>query len=115
MSLINTHSTPSDNDHTPVLIEERPNGIRLNGSLNFYTVPALEKSLDKLLKKNQAITVDLSGISRSDSAGLALMIEWLKRATHANIELTLLNLPAQMQNITRVSNLAGVLPLQHSG
>ena len=115
MSLFSNRCKPSIDDHTPVVVEKRANGIRLSGSLDFYTVPALENELDELLTKNQPIFIDLSGVSRSDSAGLALMIEWLKRATQANVELSLLNLPAQMQNITRVSNLAGILPLQHSG
>ena len=115
MSLFSNRCKPPVNDHAPVVVEKLANGIRLSGSLNFYTVPALENALDELLSENQPITIDLSRVSRSDSAGLALMIEWLKRATQANVELTLLNLPAQMQNITRVSNLAGILPLQYSG
>jgi len=115
MALLNDRCKPAINDHTPVGIEKLANVIRLSGSLDFYTVPALENELDELLRAGQAITIDLSGVSRSDSAGLALMIEWLKRATLANTELTLLNLPAQMQNITRVSNLDGILPLHRSG
>jgi len=115
MSLFNNRYSPPDNDLSPVVIEQLTNGIRLSGSLNFYTVPALEGSLGKLLENGQAIAIDLSGISRADSAGLALMIEWLKQAALANVELTLLNLPVQMQNITRVSNLEGVLPLRRHG
>ncbi len=115
MSLFNDRCKPPVNDHSPVVVEKYAQGIRLTGSLDFYSVPELENALDELLMNNQRITIDLSGVSRSDSAGLALMIEWLKRATLANVELTLLNLPAQMQNITRVSNLVGILPLHRSG
>ncbi|HED17385.1 MAG TPA: anti-sigma factor antagonist [Gammaproteobacteria bacterium] len=115
MSLFKNRCKPAIDDHVPVVIEKQANGIRLSGSLDFYTVPELENALDESLRNNQPITIDLSGVSRSDSAGIALMIEWLKRATQANVELTLLNLPTQMQNITRVSNLAGILPLQRSG
>jgi len=112
MSLFNDRCKPPVNDHTPVVVEKQANGISLSGSLDFYSVPRLENALDELLMNKQPITIDLAGVSRSDSAGLALMIEWLKRATLANVEITLLNLPAQMQNITRVSNLAGILPLR---
>ncbi len=99
-------------DHSPVVVEITDHGVHLCGVLDFRTVPALEHALDKLLKDRHQLSIDLSGISRADSAGLALMIEWLILADRYDTRLSLVNLPTQMQNISRVSNLEGILPLQ---
>lgn len=88
-----------------------PAALSVNGELNFSTVPALlERGSALLAGRAGAIRLDLGGVTRADSAGLALLIEWLRvaRRNHASIEIR--NMPAQLRAIARVSGLDAILP-----
>jgi phospholipid transport system transporter-binding protein len=84
------------------------NTLRITGELTFATVSALLTELTQqfVAKKDQAKekspkVLDLSEVTRTDSAGLALMIELLKLSQDAPI--TFRNIPKQMHNLAVVS------------
>lgn len=54
------------------------------------------------------ITVDLGGVPRADSAGLALMLEWLRQARQDNRTLTFTHVPARLQDLIAVSGLSAL-------
>ena len=82
----------------------------LKGVLSFATVPGLlERSAD-LFAEHASVSIDLRQVERSDSAGVALLVEWMNRAWQQQKELKLLNIPAQMLSIARVSGLDHILP-----
>jgi phospholipid transport system transporter-binding protein len=83
----------------------------LEGDLSFATVPSLWREGMQQFANAPELTMDLSGIRRSDSAGLTLLIEWLRFANNANKQITYLNMPQQMLAIARVSGLDNILPL----
>lgn len=92
----------------------RQNGIgriQLCGILSFQTVPNLLMQSRGMFEKHGDIQVDLSEVIRSDSAGVALLVEWMNEAHRHNQEIQFLNMPAQMLGIARVSSLDQVLPL----
>ena len=92
-------------------IEETGHGSwMLVGDLSFTTVPALRGGLDIKSADRPRISIDLAGVTRSDSAGLALLIEWLRESEQLGKTITFLNMPAQMQSIARVCGLEGILP-----
>ncbi len=92
-------------------IEETGHGSwMLVGDLSFTTVPALRGGLDIKSADRTRISIDLAGVTRSDSAGLALLIEWLRESERLGKTITFLNMPAQMQSIARVCGLDGILP-----
>jgi phospholipid transport system transporter-binding protein len=74
----------------------------LVGDLSFTTVPALSGGLDIESADRPRISIDLAGVTRSDSAGLALLIEWLRESERLGKTITFLNMPAQMRSIARV-------------
>ena len=82
----------------------------LVGDLSFATVPALSDGLDIGSTDRPRISIDLAGVTRSDSAGLALLVEWLRESERLGKTITFLNMPAQMQSIARVCGLDGILP-----
>jgi phospholipid transport system transporter-binding protein len=91
-------------------IEEIGHGSwKLAGELSFSTVPALSNTLDIKSADRPRISIDLAGVTRSDSAGLALLIEWLRESERLGKSITFLNMPAQMQSIARVCGLDGIL------
>ncbi|MEJ2141333.1 MAG: STAS domain-containing protein [Gammaproteobacteria bacterium] len=89
-----------------VRFENDSNVYRIIGELNMATVPQLLNDMSGLFNNNYDTTViDLSEVSRSDSAGLALLLEWLAQAKHNNTSITFQNLPEQMKAIIKVSGL----------
>jgi len=50
-------------------------------------------------------------VQRSDRAGLALLVEWLREARQTGQSVRFFNMPAQMLAMARVSGLDQVLPL----
>jgi phospholipid transport system transporter-binding protein len=94
-------------------IEETGHGSwMLVGDLSFTTVPALRGGLVIKSADRPRISIDLAGVTRSDSAGLALLIEWLRESERLGKTITFLHMPAQLQSIARICGLDGILPVE---
>lgn len=76
----------------------------LEGELSFAHVPSLEKQ--KLPEGSE--TLDLSKVSRLDSAGVALLIHWQTQAQAAKRKLVLQNIPDQLQHYIDLCELESV-------
>lgn len=93
--------------------EERPRletteaGYCVSGPLTFATVPALART------PAPTGEVDLGGVTHADSAGLALLLEWLVAARGSGWSLHYHHLPSQLAAIARVSGIAEVLDHDH--
>ncbi|MBL8250054.1 MAG: STAS domain-containing protein [Candidatus Competibacter sp.] len=85
--------------------------LRVRGELDFESVPELWEATEPLLSTEAIRRVDLSGVRRANSAGVALLVEWLRQARGQRRELVFVNLPAQMEAIVRTADLDGVLPV----
>ncbi|MDH5602149.1 MAG: STAS domain-containing protein [Gammaproteobacteria bacterium] len=85
----------------------------IEGELNMQTVPAVSQQLQNILPKTngETYTLDLASVTRSDSAGVALLVEVMQIAKAANQTLLFSNLPGQMKEIAGVSGLLDILPL----
>ncbi len=81
----------------------------VSGALTFDTVPELYRSTGAWFVRDGDLAIDLGQVARADSAGLALMVEWLRRAQGANCRLRFTNIPAQVQNLIRVNALQDAL------
>lgn len=58
------------------------------------------------------IKLDLKAVTQSDSAGVALLIAWVRYARQQDKEIHLMHLPEQMRAIIKVSGLSNLLPIQ---
>jgi phospholipid transport system transporter-binding protein len=100
---------------TPRLEKGRLEGhFRLSGELTFDTVPDLLVRSRQLFAACPALEIDLAGVDRVDSAGLALLTEWTRVAESLQQEIGFTNMPAQMRDLVRVSGLDNVLPFGRS-
>jgi len=94
-------------------IQEGKNGrLEIHGDLSFDSVPGLWDDCCARFSECNELDIDLSQVERSDSAGLALLVECLRQANQSGKKLRFFNIPAQMLAIARVSSLDQVLPLQ---
>ena len=76
---------------------------RVSGSLDFTTVNDLLSDGRDAIQGGRAAVIDLSGVTASDSAGLALLIEWLSLAKAARRTLRYENMPLQLHQLARLS------------
>ena len=95
-----------------VTLEERGDGrFALQGELNLATVGALLKESGRLFQRQPPSWIDLAGVSHCDSAGVALLVEWLRQARTDGRDLRFVNPPPQMLAIIKVTDLDPLLPL----
>lgn len=89
------------------LDETGKNTFALAGELSFSSVPPLWRGNGRRLMDaappDGEVTVDLNGVVRTDSAGIALMIEWLRRARDRNVTLRFRNIPKQMLSLVNLA------------
>ncbi|MGH8282861.1 MAG: STAS domain-containing protein [Gammaproteobacteria bacterium] len=85
--------------------------FRVDGRLDFESVAGALATSQRLFAEYQAIQLDLSGVTATDSAGLALLIEWISRAQRSKCKLSFLHVPAQVMAIARISDVDKLLPL----
>ncbi len=82
------------------------------GELGFPTVgrfwPQCQSALAGLARGSR-ITVSLTGVTRSDSAGLALLVCWLGEAGAAGVELRYEQVPARLLGLARISEVDRLL------
>lgn len=93
-------------------VEFQPQGdgrFRIEGELSFRTAgDALARSR-KLFRDYAVIQLDLSGVRRADSAGLALLLEWVNWARHNAREIEFHHIPAQLMAIAEISEVDDML------
>lgn len=85
--------------------------VHLKGALTVETVPKLAADGLPDAGETARFHIDLSGVHHADSAGLALLVDWLAAARAAGYELVFEQAPAQLVAIARVSGVAGLLGL----
>lgn len=86
-----------------------PGEFRLSGPLTFETAGTVWRAARELMTGARRITLDLAAVSRTDSAGLALLIECRRFADAQRAALELRNLPAQTLAIAQACHLEDLL------
>lgn len=88
----------------------RDGGMNVIGHLDFANVAGLVDPGKEFIRKSSelAIVVDLSGVILCNSAGIALMTEWLRYAKRLDKNLQFVNIPEQMRAIIELSGLGGI-------
>jgi len=91
----------------------RENGLfEISGQVTFQTVPQFLSYTDQWLRNpTETVTIDMRNVTLADSAGLALMLEWMQLARAAKRQLSFVNIPEQMHDLIRVNGLEQVFQL----
>ena len=81
-----------------------PDVYRLQAPLTFATVASLRHDGLRLIESAQKeLTLDLQGVPAVDSAGLALLIDWLASAKARSRALRYAQLPQTLLSLARLS------------
>lgn len=75
----------------------------VQGELTFASIDRQSVKSTGFLKTAKNITIDLSQVTNTDSAGLALMIEWIKVARANRTSLKFKGVPNQLLNLAKLS------------
>ena len=83
----------------------------VGGTLDFETAREALEKVAPMIERGEVSRIDLGGVTRSNSAGLALVIEWLATARRAGHPLALERVPEglrQLAAVCRVDDLIAV-------
>ncbi len=91
------------------IIQHDPQQYAISGVIDFSTAPDIMLQASDFFKSHKKsttatgtdVTVDLSKITASNSAGLSLMLEMVGQAQNNNIELHFTNLPETLLTIAK--------------
>jgi phospholipid transport system transporter-binding protein len=98
--------------HLRVAISEPRSGrIVVTGELTFATAREARQLGVLVLESSRAerIVVDCAAVTRADSAGLAVLLDWLSWGRRRSRPVSLENLPASLLAIARISEVDSLL------
>jgi phospholipid transport system transporter-binding protein len=93
------------------MIEYKKDFFVISGELNFTTAVKLWDESLALMAKVSQLNFDFTAVTNSNSAGIALLLEWVKYAKLQQKSIRFNNIPKQLQSIITVSGIAKVLGL----
>lgn len=86
------------------------NRYRLTGAMTFASVADLRRAGRRVLREGSgAVSFDLSGVDAADSAGLALLVDWLAFAAAHQRELRFEQLPASLRALADITDVQPML------
>ncbi len=88
--------------------------FRLRGELDLRSARTLWQQGVQRLSVGP-MTVDLGGVVRADSAGLAVLVAWSRQSRTSGQPLSFVNIPAQLRSLAAVSGVESLLPLERPG
>jgi phospholipid transport system transporter-binding protein len=84
----------------------------VSGDMVFATVPhLLEQGAGLFDGRDGELEIDLAPVGQTDSAGFALLLEWLDQGRQCGCTIRFRNLPVALLGIARLSNAEGLLPV----
>ncbi|OZB06932.1 MAG: hypothetical protein B7X54_00340 [Idiomarina sp. 34-48-12] len=87
------------------------NEIALSGELDRMTVPSLWKQRKSWLHGEQVLTLNLAGVTKVDSAGVAMLLETKRAILADERELVITNANQQLHAMVQVSGVEALLQL----
>jgi phospholipid transport system transporter-binding protein len=97
---------------TVEVVEASPGHIRVTGALTFDTARRAREAALRILNGSTAsttIVVDCAGVQESDSAGLAVLIDFLSNADARGRAVTFANIPQGIRAAADISDSAAIL------
>jgi len=98
--------------HARVTISESsPGRVVVTGELTFASAREARQLGILVLESSRAdrLVVDCGAVTRADSAGLAVLLDWLAWGRRKSRAVSLENLPASLLAIARISEVDGML------
>lgn len=102
--------SPGNHEHGRARIQRHDTrSYGVSGAMTFDSVSELWRESEEMFSGETVVQVDLRDVTHTDSAGLALLVEWLREARRRGGRVEFLNLPTQMLALADAANLQSVL------
>ncbi len=85
------------------------NTILLSGKLDFFNVMSVYQKSLNFIKANEVITIDCTHLEEANSATIALMIEWIKRAKEISAPVKFQGVSADIMAIAKAAGLDSII------
>lgn len=79
------------------------------GAMSFDTAEQLLRASETLFEPHNRLELDLSAVTDTDSAGLALLLEWVTWANHTVREIRFTGMPEKIMAIASTTEVDGLL------
>lgn len=86
-----------------------PDAVKVSGELVFANAAAALDSISAAVARDGRAVLDLDGVTRSDSAGLACVLAVVARSAEQGRALQVRHIPEGMQLLARVCEVEGLL------
>ena len=83
--------------------------VAVGGRLDFESARGVLERVAPAIESAPSLTIDLGGVTSSNSAGLALVVEWLGIARRSGHELALVGVPGGLRQLARVCQVDALL------
>ncbi len=91
---------------------EQTNGIcKISGDLTFERATEVFNSLKFSSIDQDQLIIDFSAVKESDSAALAVMLEWENQAKLNHKQISFVHVPAQLMRLIKMADLQNILKL----
>jgi phospholipid transport system transporter-binding protein len=81
----------------------------LSGEMSFDTAERILQASEQPFEEHTRLEIDLSGVTLSDSAGLALLLEWVTWANHTVREIRFSGMPERVLAIAKTTEVDELL------
>ena len=91
-------------------IEDHGGGkFAVSGDMTFETAEKILKATEEVFEDHTQLAIDLTDVTASDSAGLALLLEWVTWANHSVREISFANIPEKLLAIAKTTEVEPLL------
>lgn len=94
---------------TMQLVQIEKGHLMVSGDLNFQTVMIFLTMSAPFFKENEKMLIDFSSVNKTNSAGLALIFEWIRLGKMHHCQVFFKNIPHELLSIAAISNVSPIL------
>ena len=96
------------------IIDHGGGRYQLTGEVTFATAERILRDSSQMFARQQGIEIDLSDVVKTDSAGLALLLEWLRIANDSGAAIRFQNIPEKVRAIAQTAEVEALLERDQS-
>jgi phospholipid transport system transporter-binding protein len=86
--------------------------VHISGEMTFDSTPNLYRELESRFEGKGSVTgIDLAGVNRADSSGLALLLEWQAMANRQQRKLHISNAPDNLLKLAKLCEADSLLDI----
>lgn len=91
------------------LTEHGAGHFEFKGEMSFKTAEQILRASESSFQRQSKICIGLAGVTRTDSAGLALLLEWIGKAHQSGSEVSFVAIPEKLRAIAETAEVQQLL------